>query len=423
MTRAFLFLLLTLLISSCIQDPQGFLRKSANNRYFDDKGADKSKRMPAYNMKHIELAKRNMSSNRSYEEDIEDEFESPELYHREIYKQMVIEEEATKKPTKKNKKQYRTKKHNISQETEIQNISHNIPMSHYSDDLFLDEIIDNKPQKQINIANDQFVVEKEKLTAEISNMKLLLDTIKTEISNLKNKPKFQTASTTTITTENSNKTYDQNHILLNTKHKDPPPKVIAKPLPTKTQIQEIVTSKDKATSLMARNNHIILNTQHKDPAPKVIAKPLPPKTQIQEIVISKDKATSLMAQNNHIILNTQHKDSAPKVIAKPLTLKTQIKEIVTSKDKATSLMARNNHIILNTQHKDPAPKVIAKPLPPKTQIQEIVISKDKATSLMAQNNHIILNTQHKDPAPKVIAKAIKKKMAKVIEKQKIYLIY
>ena len=97
LTRILLSLISLIILSSCVQDPQGFLRKSANNKYFDMKGFHESKRLPVYNAKYIERAKQNILSTNygkdSREEaqvDEPDEVESPRAYHREIYKQMAI---------------------------------------------------------------------------------------------------------------------------------------------------------------------------------------------------------------------------------------------------------------------------------------------------------------------------------------------
>jgi hypothetical protein len=112
--RILLLIISLVILSACVQDPQGFLRKSANNKYFDMKGFHESKRLPVYNAKYIERAKENiLSAKYSREDNIEvdepDEVENPQAYHREIYKQMAIGDGENhskfKKKSKKRKKQ------------------------------------------------------------------------------------------------------------------------------------------------------------------------------------------------------------------------------------------------------------------------------------------------------------------------------
>jgi hypothetical protein len=117
LTRILLLLISLIILSSCAQDPQGFLRKSANNKYFDMKGFHESKRLPVYNAKYIERAKQNILA-ANYEKDSEneidveepDEVENPRAYHREIYKQMAIGDNESEKKQFKPKKQGKKKK-------------------------------------------------------------------------------------------------------------------------------------------------------------------------------------------------------------------------------------------------------------------------------------------------------------------------
>jgi hypothetical protein len=114
--RILLLLISLVILSACVQDPQGFLRKSANNKYFDMKGFHESKRLPVYNAKYIERAKENIlsggydSRNTDREAEEPDEIENPQAYHREIYKQMAIgDRENQQTPKKKNKKRKKQK--------------------------------------------------------------------------------------------------------------------------------------------------------------------------------------------------------------------------------------------------------------------------------------------------------------------------
>ena len=97
--RLLLFFSLILALSSCSQyNHRDFLRKSANNRYFDTKSFHESKRLPAYNAKYIERAKQNLlyANNKpqeEYDDGESDEIESPTRYHREIYNEMLKDED------------------------------------------------------------------------------------------------------------------------------------------------------------------------------------------------------------------------------------------------------------------------------------------------------------------------------------------
>ena len=85
------------LLCSCARDPSGYLKKSANNQYFDARGMHGKKRRPNFNSKYIEQAKKNIY-NKNYEEDqnddeYADELENPASFHRNMYRHMLEQEQ------------------------------------------------------------------------------------------------------------------------------------------------------------------------------------------------------------------------------------------------------------------------------------------------------------------------------------------
>lgn len=90
-------LLASLLISGCVTGPEGYLKRSANNKIFDTKGFKGGKRTPLYNKKYITRAKKNVS-NGQYDDDEflfdpNSEEEDISLANREMYREMVREDQ------------------------------------------------------------------------------------------------------------------------------------------------------------------------------------------------------------------------------------------------------------------------------------------------------------------------------------------
>jgi len=77
------------------------LKKSANNKLFDRKGFDGSKRKPLYNGKYIDRAKRNVVENNyeedNYDMDEPDEYVDPYTQNRMMYSNMVRNEKSGKR--------------------------------------------------------------------------------------------------------------------------------------------------------------------------------------------------------------------------------------------------------------------------------------------------------------------------------------
>jgi hypothetical protein len=156
LTRILLLLISLIILSSCVQDPQGFLRKSANNKYFDMKGFHESKRLPVYNAKYIERAKQNIlaanyAKDSENELDVEepDEVENPRAYHREIYKQMAIGDTEPEKKQFKSKKQRKKKKRSF-----FSKIAHN-DIEEFDDTKIVAKSVKIKDPKEITSITDK----------------------------------------------------------------------------------------------------------------------------------------------------------------------------------------------------------------------------------------------------------------------------
>ncbi len=93
MSRLVLVLLpLLLVLSGCVGGPHGYLKTSANNKLFDSKGFQGSKRAPLYNEKYISIAKKNVKTDNLEEDDLaEDEKIHPSARNKQIYLKMLKE--------------------------------------------------------------------------------------------------------------------------------------------------------------------------------------------------------------------------------------------------------------------------------------------------------------------------------------------
>lgn len=94
--RVIFILSISVLISGCVTGPDGYLKRSANNKIFDTQGFKGGKRSPLYNKKYIARAKKNVS-NGQYEDDEflfdpNSEEEDIALANREMYREMVRED-------------------------------------------------------------------------------------------------------------------------------------------------------------------------------------------------------------------------------------------------------------------------------------------------------------------------------------------
>jgi len=108
LSKAIIFILSAFLLSSCVTGPEGYFKKSANNKIFDRKGFKNSKRAPLYNKKYIVKAKQNVANN-DYEDDEEDydsllENENISQANRDMYRR-ILEQEVESKYLRKGRKE------------------------------------------------------------------------------------------------------------------------------------------------------------------------------------------------------------------------------------------------------------------------------------------------------------------------------
>jgi hypothetical protein len=97
--KTILFVLISLLFSSCVSDPDGYLKRSGNRKLVSNKNLYSKKKMPIQNKQYIKKAKRNIVENNyddDYEEDDYDQDQDPRLVNRSLYMQMVAQEKARK---------------------------------------------------------------------------------------------------------------------------------------------------------------------------------------------------------------------------------------------------------------------------------------------------------------------------------------
>ncbi|MDG1436946.1 MAG: hypothetical protein P8P83_04125 [Rickettsiaceae bacterium] len=106
--RVLVFTILSTLLSSCATGPEGYFKRSANNKIIDSKGFKGGKRTPLYNKKYISQAKKNILSSNydEFDEDYDEEEENISRENIEMYKAMIEEdlERANKYKSKGNKR-------------------------------------------------------------------------------------------------------------------------------------------------------------------------------------------------------------------------------------------------------------------------------------------------------------------------------
>lgn len=72
LNKAIIFIISLFLLASCVTGPEGYFKKSANNKLFDRKGFKGNKRAPLYNKKYIAKAKQNVAIN-GYDDEEDDD--------------------------------------------------------------------------------------------------------------------------------------------------------------------------------------------------------------------------------------------------------------------------------------------------------------------------------------------------------------
>lgn len=105
--KAITLTIITSMLSACVTGPEGYLKRSANNKLFDMHGFEGGKRSPLYNKKYISQAKKNILTNNLDENIDEDrdnlyEEQNPSQENIEMYKAM-IDADIERKRKQKNK--------------------------------------------------------------------------------------------------------------------------------------------------------------------------------------------------------------------------------------------------------------------------------------------------------------------------------
>jgi len=154
---AIIFTILASFLAGCASGPEGYMKRSANNKLFDRKGFNGSKRAPIYNKKYISQAKKNIQ-NGAYDEDEidEDEFYEGENISREnieMYKAMIeADYERAEKGKKKKSRQKRTSSNRDNNVyPSIVDANNRIDLKNHADNLELREEI-NQIKSMLNDA-------------------------------------------------------------------------------------------------------------------------------------------------------------------------------------------------------------------------------------------------------------------------------
>lgn len=134
--KAVILNILALLVAGCASGPDDYLKRSANNKIFDRKGFQNSKRQPLYNKKYIAQAKKNILNGDYNDDEAEDEVEDPAYDNIEMYKAMI--EEDLNDMSKKNR---RRKKSNRSAYPSIVDANDKMATADQSSNLELKEEI------------------------------------------------------------------------------------------------------------------------------------------------------------------------------------------------------------------------------------------------------------------------------------------
>jgi hypothetical protein len=171
--RNLIILVLPLLITACAIDPDGYFKRSANNKLYDSQGFDGQKRRPIYNKKYIDQAKKNImennvaSADEEYDDDI-NELEDTYRRNREMYLQMVDQDIAKREKREPQKNSFLSK----ILPNKLQNPS----------TAERTVLVKNEMQDEVSL---ELAKTKEDLLREIAEIKLLLSEAKATIVNIK----------------------------------------------------------------------------------------------------------------------------------------------------------------------------------------------------------------------------------------------
>ena len=155
LNKAVIFVLSIFLLSSCSTGPEGYFKKSANNKLFDTKGAKGGKRAPLYNKKYITKAKQNVANNDYADEDDEYddllENENISQANKDMYRS-ILEQELESKYIGKKPKEKQNKTYPV--------------------------LVRNSPR-----ADDRYLEDNSALRAELDQIKTMLNETKNEMAN------------------------------------------------------------------------------------------------------------------------------------------------------------------------------------------------------------------------------------------------
>lgn len=155
LNKAVIFVLSIFLLSSCATGPEGYFKKSANNKLFDTKGAKGGKRAPLYNKKYITKAKQNVATNDYADEDDEYddllENENISQANKDMYRS-ILEQELESKYIGKKPKEKQNKTYPV--------------------------LVRNSPR-----ADDRYLEDNSALRAELDQIKTMLNETKNEMAN------------------------------------------------------------------------------------------------------------------------------------------------------------------------------------------------------------------------------------------------
>ena len=155
LNKAVIFVLSIFLLSSCATGPEGYFKKSANNKLFDTKGAKGGKRAPLYNKKYITKAKQNVANNDYADEDDEYddllENENISQANKDMYRS-ILEQELESKYIGKKPKEKQNKTYPV--------------------------LVRNSPR-----ADDRYLEDNSALRAELDQIKTILNETKNEMAN------------------------------------------------------------------------------------------------------------------------------------------------------------------------------------------------------------------------------------------------
>ncbi len=155
LNKAVILVLSIFLLSSCATGPEGYFKKSANNKLFDTKGAKGGKRAPLYNKKYISKAKQNVANNdyADEEEEYDDLLKNENIsqVNRDMYRTILEQELESKYIGKKSK--------------EKQNKAYPV-------------LVKNSPR-----ADNRYLEDNSALRAELDQIKTMLNETKNEMAN------------------------------------------------------------------------------------------------------------------------------------------------------------------------------------------------------------------------------------------------